>query len=228
MTPPLTHFVHPPQWVTTRDGSVTLLGPQDEPYHSLNGALTESQHVYYQEGLCYWRDQHPHATTCHILEIGYGTGLNASVACNPTNQDLSLHYTGLDPYPPDPPTLSPLIDSLPSPIAHRLGQLNALSWGVPHHLSPTLTFEKQAVSFHEWTPPTPIDVLFFDAFSPTVAPHMWQQARLALVASWLRPGGVLVTYCAKGTVRRGLIEEGFTVTRLPGPPGKHHMLRGIR
>ncbi|NDD67289.1 SAM-dependent methyltransferase [bacterium] len=228
MSHPTAPFLPSTQWITTQDGSVTLMGPHLEPYHSVHGALTESQHVYQQAGLAYWHQQHPHATTCHLLEVGYGTGLNASVACTLTRPGVSLHYTGLDPHPLDPSTLSPLLHSLPTPVATQLAQLNALSWGDRHVLSPSLSIQKHPLAVQDWVPHTPIDVLFLDAFSPTIDPALWDPTCLALYASFLRSGGVLVTYCAKGTVRRGLMQAGLIVTRLPGPPGKHHMLRGIQ
>jgi tRNA U34 5-methylaminomethyl-2-thiouridine-forming methyltransferase MnmC len=44
----------------------------------------------------------------------------------------------------------------------------------------------------------------------------------------LNEGGIFVTYCAKGEVRRNLQAAGFVVERLQGPPGKREMLRGVK
>jgi tRNA U34 5-methylaminomethyl-2-thiouridine-forming methyltransferase MnmC len=44
----------------------------------------------------------------------------------------------------------------------------------------------------------------------------------------LQPNGLVVTYSVKGSFRRALIESGFTVEKIPGPPGKREMLRAIK
>ena len=69
------------------------------------------------------------------------------------------------------------------------------------------------------------DLVYFDAFGPRVQPELWDQAMFERMYEILSPGGILVTYCAKGSVRRAMIACGFEVERLPGPPGKREMLR---
>ena len=76
--------------------------------------------------------------------------------------------------------------------------------------------------------PALADVVFFDAFGPDKQPEMWTSSMFRKVADLTASGGILVTYSAKGEVRRRLIAAGFSVERLPGPPGKREMIRGTK
>ncbi|NOX87053.1 MAG: SAM-dependent methyltransferase, partial [Chlorobi bacterium] len=71
------------------------------------------------------------------------------------------------------------------------------------------------------------DVVFFDAFSPAVQPEMWTEEIFSKIALSMKPGGVLTTYSTKGTVKRALKANGFTIEKLPGPPGKREILRAV-
>ena len=71
----------------TADGSCTLYIPElDEHYHSVKGALTESQHIFIEMGL-----KHATVDSPRILEIGLGTGLNCFltlIAAEETNRHI--------------------------------------------------------------------------------------------------------------------------------------------
>ena len=80
----------------TADGSYTLYVPElDEHYHSVKGALTESQHIFIDMGL-----KHSSVTAPHILEIGLGTGLNCVLTLLEAKESQRhVHYTGIERYP---------------------------------------------------------------------------------------------------------------------------------
>jgi tRNA U34 5-methylaminomethyl-2-thiouridine-forming methyltransferase MnmC len=72
------------------------------------------------------------------------------------------------------------------------------------------------------------DLIYFDAFGARVQPELWNELIFKKMYDSLRINGVLVTYSAKGSVRRAMQSVGFKVERLEGPPGKREMLRAIK
>lgn len=209
----------------TADGSQTLFVPSlDEHYHSVKGALTESVHIFLHMGLQESKAQEP-----RVLEVGFGTGLNAIL----TLQDSLLtgrkvHYTTLERYPLaldmvrqlDYPALLP-----PEAAAYYL-KLHEAAWNEWVSLTPQFRLRKVETDFTRQTYRERYDVIYFDAFAPEKQPEMWSQEIFCRLYDCLDEGGILVTYCAKGVVRRMLQAAGFTVERLPGPPGgKREILR---
>lgn len=209
----------------TADGSQTLFVPSlDEHYHSVKGALTESVHIFLHMGL-----QESKALEPRVLEVGFGTGLNAIL----TLQDSLLtgrkvHYTTLERYPLaldlvrqlDYPALLP-----PEAAAYYL-KLHEAAWNEWVSLTPQFRLRKVETDFTRQTYRERYDVIYFDAFAPEKQPEMWSQEIFCRLYDCLDEGGILVTYCAKGVVRRMLQAAGFTVERLPGPPGgKREILR---
>ena len=181
----------------TADGSHTLYIPaMDEHYHSVNGALQESRHIFIEAGL--------HALEkdfIRIVEIGFGTGLNAFLTLKDVELSQAHHidYHTVELYP------------LP------LDTIRALNYG--ELIWPERKELFLALHEAEWN---------FDAFAPEKQPEMWNQEIYNRLYAHTAPGGVIVTYCAKGEVRRGMQAAGFEMSRLPGPPGKRHILRGIK
>lgn len=209
----------------TADGSQTLFVPSlDEHYHSVKGALTESVHIFLHMGL-----QESKVLEPRVLEVGFGTGLNAIL----TLQDSLLtgrkvHYTTLERYPLaldlvrqlDYPALLP-----PEAAAYYL-KLHEAAWNEWVSLTPQFRLRKVETDFTRQTYRERYDVIYFDAFAPEKQPEMWSQEIFCRLYDCLDEGGILVTYCAKGVVRRMLQAAGFTVERLPGPPGgKREILR---
>lgn len=212
--------------VRTADGSATLTWGA-EHFHSVHGAVTESTHVFIKAGLEARGKAH-----VDVLEIGLGTGLNLLltwVRC--LEGKLSANYTALEPYP------------IGADIINRLSHCKDLSWPGLHEpflermASPSeswhqplggLRFRKLAARVQEFEADEAFDVIYFDAFAPQHQPEMWTGEVFRRMYSALRSGGLLVTYCAKGEVRRAMIAAGFSVERLPGPPGKREMLRARR
>lgn len=210
----------------TADGSYTLFVPEmDEHYHSVKGALTESEHIFINMGL-----KHTTITEPHILEIGFGTGLNAFLTLLEAERNQrKIHYTTLEKYPLNAEVLQQL--NYPEIIAPEAAELyykmHHVVWNVPVAITPYFTLQKIETDYTTFSFQQKYDIIYFDAFAPEKQPEMWSQQLFDNLYQTLNPGGVLTTYCAKGVVRRMLQSAGFTVERLPGPPGgKREILRG--
>ena len=212
----------------TADGSYTLFVPElDEHYHSVKGALTESEHIFINMGL-----KHSSAPSPRILEIGFGTGLNAFLTLLEAEKDnRSIFYTTIEKYPLDMETIK-LLD-YPELIAPEESKLfysiHNAGWNSPQTISGNFTIEKIEGDFTEYRFRNGYDIIYFDAFAPEKQPEMWSQTLFNNLYEILNDDGILTTYCAKGAVRRMLQEAGFIVERLPGPPGgKREILRGTK
>jgi tRNA U34 5-methylaminomethyl-2-thiouridine-forming methyltransferase MnmC len=208
----------------TADGSPTLFVPElNECYHSVNGALTESEHVFIAAG---YRAFEASDKDINILEIGFGTGLNALLTVAESAKHSGVvRYTGIELHP------------LPENIIHSLNfnddadvfrQLHQCGWGIYTGITDTFFLRKINTNFTNYRLDEKYDVIYLDAFSPEVQPELWTEDIFRKLFSGMNPGGILTTYCAKGQVRRNMQQAGFTVERLPGPPGKREMLRARR
>ena len=212
----------------TADGSYTLYVPElDEHYHSVKGALTESQHIFIDMGL-----KHSTVPSPRILEIGLGTGLNCFLTLLTAEEtERHIHYTGIERYPLDMETISKL--DYPSLIhkGHETDYfaIHQTPWEKDVELSPWFTLHKLEGDFTCYTFDKGYDIIYFDAFAPEKQPEMWEQSLFDKLYHVLNEAGILTTYCAKGVVRRMLQTAGFKVERLPGPPGgKREILRATQ
>lgn len=212
----------------TADGSYTLYVPElDEHYHSVKGALTESQHIFIDMGL-----KHSSVPAPRILEIGLGTGLNCFLTLlNAEESRRTIHYTGIERYPLD----MEIIDRLDYPKLIGKGHeadyraIHEAPWEEDATLSPWFTLHKIEGDFTRYAFEKGYDIIYFDAFAPEKQPEMWEQSLFDKLYQVLNDGGILTTYCAKGVVRRMLQAAGFVVERLPGPPGgKREILRATK
>lgn len=216
----------------TDDGSATLFVPElDEHYHSTKGARTESQHIFIDMGL-----KASTATSPRVLEIGFGTGLNAWLTLKEAESSCrEVHYTGLELYPlawEMVEQLGYIPSSEQQHAAELFKQLHTAPWEKEIQLTPHFTLLKQETDANLLKAETDInklssfDVIYFDAFAPEKQPEMWSQELFNRLYVLLNKDGILTTYCAKGIIRRMLQAAGFTVERLPGPPGgKREILR---
>ncbi|MNU59386.1 tRNA 5-methylaminomethyl-2-thiouridine biosynthesis bifunctional protein MnmC [compost metagenome] len=215
--------------VKTADGSTTIYIPEwNEHYHSSHGALQEAQHVFIKHGLNPKSDDY-----LTIFEMGFGTGLNALLtyfASEKRNQ--YVHYIGLEAFPPTTEEIEGMNytsftnDDEASEIFQKLHQAD---WNVAREISEHFVLEKigkkiQDLELGKGT----IDLCYYDAFGPRVQPELWSPEIFQKIYDWLSPGGVLVTYCAKGQVKRDLKSVGFEVSSLPGPPGKREMTKAVK
>ncbi|KAA6344309.1 tRNA 5-methylaminomethyl-2-thiouridine biosynthesis bifunctional protein MnmC [termite gut metagenome] len=203
----------------TADGSNTLFVPSlDEHYHSIKGARTESQHIFIDRGMKYSDVSAP-----QVLEIGFGTGLNAFLTLLAAGQlDREIHYTAIERYPLPWETVERLQYS--DTLLFRM--LHDAVWNTEVTITPYFVLHKIEDDFTRYTFTKMYDVVYFDAFAPEKQPEMWSRQRFEYLHGIMNEGGVLTTYCSKGAIRRMLQDVGFTVERLPGPPGgKREMLR---
>jgi tRNA U34 5-methylaminomethyl-2-thiouridine-forming methyltransferase MnmC len=212
----------------TQDGSHSLYSAQyGVPYHSKYGAIQESLHVFLEAGLHY---RLPSLERVHILEMGFGSGLNAFLAQRVSTQtEKSIHYTAAEAYPLEPAAAKQLNypELLQEPTVSFLA-LHTAEWGKEVQLAPHFTLLKKRGKLEELSFAHTYDVIFFDAFAPSAQPELWTEDVFAKLFALTAPKGVLVTYCAKGAVKRALKAVGYTVEGLPGPPGKREMTRASR
>ena len=215
--------------ITTEDGSKTLFIPEmDEQYHSVNGALTESEYVYLDKGY-----RHNQSTEPVILEIGFGTGLNALLtAIEAEDKKFKTTYISLEKYPIEPTEIEQLnYGILISEQAEKLfSALHNSEWNQKTKISPyfdLLKLQTDLTQFSFENIPT-VDVIYFDAFGPDKQPEMWNEEIFRKLFSISNANANLVTYSAKGEIRRRMERSGYISERLPGPPGKRQMLRATR
>lgn len=216
--------------VTTSDGSHSLYIPElDEHYHSVHGAIQESKHVFIHAGL---------GSVClgiskvEVLEIGLGTGLNAFLTyLESSTFPATINYTSLEPFPVSKEIVkqlnyTELLDAEKEKDVFK--KIHQQSFNETAAFSDKFTFTKKNVKVQDVELLQKYHLVYFDAFAPRVQPEMWSEEVFRKLYECLVPGGALVTYCAKGEVKRTLRNIGFEVETLPGPPGKREMIRAAR
>ena len=212
----------------TKDGSPTFeVVEWGVAYHSIHGALTESEHVFIHQGLeRWWTKTEGSATRIHVLEVGFGTGLNAALAWQWAEQrGVELEYVGLEPYPLEPDEVVEWAGTgLSEDLAWRLRSLHEQVVGAEGLTADGFSAQVQPTTFQSWERNGSFDVCFFDAFAPAQQPELWEVEIFERLLPCMNPGAVLATYCAKGQVRRNMERAGWKVERHPGPPGKREML----
>ncbi|MBU1370906.1 MAG: tRNA (5-methylaminomethyl-2-thiouridine)(34)-methyltransferase MnmD [Bacteroidetes bacterium] len=219
--------------IVTADGSTSIFdGATGESFHSVNGAYTESMLVFIENGLEFRKQQAP-STQYRILEIGFGTGLNAWLSLKKGEEWQQLiDYTAIEAFPLEM-DLATKLNFIQNAENHKNDQyfmaLHTSVWGetVPISTYFTLTKLHQNISDYQ-NEEGSFDVIYFDAFSPNVQPELWTEEIFLKLYHSLKSGGVLVTYSARGDVKNALRSVGFIVKRLPGPPGKRHVIRVFR
>jgi tRNA U34 5-methylaminomethyl-2-thiouridine-forming methyltransferase MnmC len=215
--------------VRTADGSRTIQLPQwGEQYHSMHGALQETRYVFISQGLDLFSNR-----DLDLLEIGFGTGLNALITlAEAPARNLNVRYTTLEAFPVVQEEWIQLeYGNLLAGEAASKGcfeQLHLAPWGKECPLTSFFTLHKLQIDLRNFESEPAFDLVYFDAFGPRVQPDLWTEAIFQKMFGALRLGGYLVTYSAKGSVRRSMQKAGFVVERLPGPPGKREMLRAHR
>lgn len=224
------------QIITTADGSHTLFSEKfNEIYHSNKGAIQESRHVFIQNGLEY--AIHSLKLTgderVRVFEMGFGTGLNALLTMlEGEKRSINLYYETIELYPVPIETIKALNYTNLLGYEHCYGPYHTMhlcTWNKAHPITPGFTFKKlndsisnvqlQEHNFH---------VIYFDAFAPEAQPELWSAEVMKKMHELLAPNGVLVSYCSKVIFQKALKEVGFTVEKLPGPPGKREMVRAIK
>lgn len=219
------------QLITTSDGSHSIYIPElDEHYHSVHGAIQESKHVFIEAGLKHAAAKH---NTLHILEIGFGTGLNALLTMIETaNSTLQTKYTSIEAFPISTEMAAQLnyMELLHAQaFKENFERMHSCEWEKEINILPNFSFCKRKTTLQEiQLTPSAFDLIYFDAFGPPTQPEMWTESIFQKMYNCMKPGSALVTYCAKGEVKRTLKKVGFNVESLQGPPGKREMVRAVR
>lgn len=214
--------------IQTADGSHSLFVPSlDEQYHSRHGAVQESRHVFIEEGL---RAAAGARKQLHILEYGFGTGLNALLTATVARMlDIAVDYQAIEAYPltaDEVQALNYATHVAGDHVAADWEAIHAGAWGEWAEVHPRfriLRHHRDMLGFDggPWA-----DVVYYDAFAPDKQPELWTVEAMGAVWANMAEGGLLTTYCAKGDVRRAMQAAGLAVTKRPGPPGKREMLVG--
>ena len=213
----------------TADGSHTLyVGALDETYHSKHGAIQEAVHVFINAGLSYFDKP-----KLKVLEIGFGTGLNAFLTLLEVKKKIiEISYTGIEAFPLEKDVIGQLnyVTELNSSNEEKIlfNKLHEVAWESYQKITANFKLNKTKVELDDFETTEQFDLIYFDAFGPRVQPEMWTVAIFEKLYNCLTPNGILVTYCAKGSVKRGLKAVGFEIEALPGPPGKREMTRALK
>ncbi len=215
------------EFIITEDGSHTIYLPEmDEHYHSVHGAIQESVHIYIGQGLLQISKNE-----ISVLEIGFGTGLNSYLTyCFAKERNISVNYLSLEKYPLTETEYLQLNypESIFPENSPVFVQMHRAEWDLNQEISSIFWLKKVKADLltYQFNPEPQFDLVYYDAFAPGKQPEMWTDEVLHKVAKSVKDGGILVTYCAKGIVRRAFSAAGFFMERMPGPTGKKEILRG--
>ena len=217
--------------ITTADGSKTIqIEEWNEQYHSVHGAIQEAKHVFIKHGLLFFKEMHPKTQPIHILEIGFGTGLNAYLTLLQSSEtQTKIQYVGVEAFPVIAEEINQLnyVEELKTD-AKLFSKLHDTSWETEQDITGDFKLTKQKKEFKNIKDTNTFHIIYFDAFGARVQPELWTETIFQKMYDALQVDGVLVTYAAKGSVRRAMQAVGFKVEKLPGPPGKREMLRGTK
>lgn len=214
------------QVITTKDGSHSIAIPELlVTYHSVHGAIQESRHVFIEAGLNFllgFSKKQP----LRIFEMGFGTGLNAFLtAIEMEKQQTETFYTAFELFP----LSTKETESLNYPgLLHQkelFQKIHECSWQQNVAITKHFTIRKEKTDLVHYSTNQQFHLIYYDAFAPQAQPELWTKEIFEKLFQMLVPGGVLVTYCSKGDVRRAMTAAGFEVRKLPGPPGKREILR---
>jgi tRNA U34 5-methylaminomethyl-2-thiouridine-forming methyltransferase MnmC len=204
----------------TNDGSSTIWSEKyGETYHSGFGAVTESSHVFIEAGL-----KQVITNPVNVFEMGFGSGLNALLTLMEARKlNRRVHYHAIELHPLE----LDFVDAFDIPVEYKevFRTIHASEWDKETEVDANFTIRKIRGDLTLWQPGSFYHLVYYDAFSPESQPELWTADMFRKIYDMMYPGGILTTYCAKGVVRRNMIATGFTVERLPGPPGKREMLR---
>lgn len=214
--------------LTTNDGSTTIHLPDwDESYHSKHGAIQEAYHVFIKNGLSLFNGK-----SVSILEIGFGTGLNAFITyLEGKKANQPIDYVGIEAYPvlSDEALQMNYVSELNAAEESEIfSKMHYVSWEERHSISTHFSLTKRKQFFQDISDENSFDLIYFDAFGFRVQPELWSLEIFQKMYKALKTNGVLVTYACRGSIKRAMLECGFKVEKLPGAPGKREMLRATK
>ncbi|HLA56534.1 MAG TPA: tRNA (5-methylaminomethyl-2-thiouridine)(34)-methyltransferase MnmD [Flavobacterium sp.] len=223
--------------IRTEDGSTTIRLPEwDECYHSTHGAIQEAYHVFINNGLSLFaspvRYRSGQGKPISVMEIGFGTGLNAFITyLEASKMNMEVDYVGVEAYPISADEVAGMnyVSELRAESDSNIfRQMHESDWEQQMCLSQNFKLTKNKLFFDDITYKNKFDLIYFDAFGYRAQPELWRTEIFKIMYDALKDKGILVTYAARGVVKRSLQEVGFRVEKLEGPPGKREMMRAFK
>jgi tRNA U34 5-methylaminomethyl-2-thiouridine-forming methyltransferase MnmC len=216
----------------TADGSNTLFNETiGEHYHSSHGAVQESKHVFIGAGLQYLIQGQQQQADIHILEVGFGTGLNFILSFLQAEENqVKLDYTGIEAFPLSKEIIEQTAyeqyvpNSIWNPFIKNYERALLSEQNLSPYCNLTILHEQLA----NVNPNPQFDIIYYDAFSVRHQPAMWTDEMIAHACAFLKQGGIFVTYAITGNLKRAVKKCGLSIEKLPGAPGKREMLRAIK
>jgi len=214
--------------IITDDGSTTIRIPEwDENYHSTHGAIQEAKHVFIKNGLDLFHNQ----DSISILEIGFGTGLNAFITFLETLNKEKVNYVGVEAYPisADEVLQMNYVSELQAVDFKSIFEtMHSCSWEIVNQLKTNFYLTKRKQFFQDIEDKNSYDLVYFDAFGFPLQPELWSEKIFKKMYDALLPNGVLVTYACRTPIKNAMLAAGFSIEKLPGAPGKREMLRATK
>lgn len=215
--------------IITKDGSTSIYIPEwDETYHSKFGAIQEAKHVFIKNGLALFED----VLEISILEIGYGTGLNAFITMlEAEHRQIKVNYVAVEAYPVAFEDIVQLNYATQLEVPNRQAdfeRLHTLPWEETIEVTPYFILTKRKQFFNDITDENTFDLIYFDAFGYNVQPDLWNEAIFEKMYVALKSKGILTTYACRTTIKNAMQHAGFETKKLPGAPGKREMLRALK
>lgn len=215
------------QLITTSDGSHTIYVPElNEHYHSIHGAVQESTFIFINSGFIFCK-----ADPLNIFEVGFGTGLNALLTAMKSRDGVrKVNFTSIEKYPVGEDLIRMLNYHHFTGSEGKLiyERIHSAPWNINTNICKNFNLTKINGDFTAKPISGMYDLIYFDAFGPDKQPEMWTREIFTGIAGVTNKEGVLVTYSAKGEVKRNLKACGFDVELLPGPPGKRQIIRAVK
>lgn len=214
--------------IITDDGSTTIRIPDwDENYHSTHGAIQEAKHVFIKNGLDIFKNQ----DSISILEIGFGTGLNAFITFLETVNKEKVNYVGVEAYPISSEEIAQMnyVTELQAAQYQVIfDKMHSCDWESQQKITDNFTLTKRKQFFQDIADKEQYDLIYFDAFGFPLQPELWSEAIFKKMYDALLPKGTLVTYACRSSIKNAMLSVGFSIEKLPGAPGKREMLRATK
>ncbi|MEL1247636.1 tRNA (5-methylaminomethyl-2-thiouridine)(34)-methyltransferase MnmD [Flavobacterium helocola] len=214
--------------IITDDGSTTIRIPDwDENYHSTHGAIQEAKHVFIKNGLDLFQNQ----DTISILEIGFGTGLNAFITFLETINKEKVNYVGVEAYPISQEEIAQMnyVSELDSEMYQEIfDKMHSCDWEKQETITENFHLTKRKQFFQDIEDKNQFDLIYFDAFGFPLQPELWSEVIFKKMYDALLPKGTLVTYACRSSIKNAMLSVGFSIEKLPGAPGKREMLRATK
>lgn len=216
--------------VLTGDGSATIHIPEiNVSYHSKHGAIQESMHIYIGTALDHYHKLFPGEASLAIFEMGFGTGLNALLTCQyAQTQGLNIYYEAIETAPLTAEEITAINHASLVQDEASFAQIHQAAWSTDTRINDKFTLRKIQGDIASYRSTQQFHIIYFDAFAPEAQPELWTENIFKKLYDMLLPSGVLVTYCSKVVVQRGMRGAGFIVSKEPGPWGKREILRAVK